>query len=160
RLEALLRLDAAGDPVRLDGFLREGNPREAELTGVATLYTNLAVGYVNIHMYDQGARYAQQAVALVGTIPMARDIAGQAFSVLANALRYQGDLEGSLKAIRQAHDFLKQASYPSETARLFAMYGVMAREGRILGEHSAVNAGQPAQAAQVLQEALNLVESA
>jgi serine/threonine protein kinase len=160
RLEALLRLDAARDPVRLDGFLREGNPHEAELTSVATLYCNLAVGYVNIHMYEEGARYAQQAVALVHTIPMARDVAGQAFSVLANALRYQGDLEGSLKAIREAHDFLKQASYPSETARLFAIYAVMAREGRILGEHSAVNAGQPAQAVQVLQEALNLVESA
>jgi serine/threonine protein kinase len=160
RLQAFLQLKDSGHPVHLEGFLRDGDAREAELTGSATLYTNLAVAYVNIHMYREGAQCARQAVGLARSIPTARDVAGQALSVLANALRYQGDLDGGLAAIREAREFLKQASYPGETARLFAIYGVMVREGRILGEEGAVNAGRPAQAVQVLQQALDLVESA
>jgi hypothetical protein len=79
-------------------------------------------------------------------------------SVLANALRYEGDLDGALIAIREARESLKHASYPDETARLFAVYGVLAREGRLLGERGAVNLGRPAEAAEVLQEALDMVE--
>src|SRR5262249_44220970 len=91
---------------------------------------------------------------------MARDTAGQAFSVLANALRYQGDLEGALHAIHQARELLEQATYPNETARLFAVYGVTVREGRILGEREAVNLGRPAEAIEVLQKAMDMVEGA
>jgi serine/threonine protein kinase len=160
RLEAFLRNLDREHPVKLDGFIRDGDPREAELTAAATLFTNLAVASVNVHAYEDGARCARRAIGLVRRIPMARDTAGQALSVLANALRYQGDLDAALIAIREAREFLKTASFPTETARQFTVYGVLAREGRILGEDGAVNLGRPAEAADVLQQALDIVEGA
>ena len=42
---------------------------------------------------------------------------------MANALRYQGDLEAALKTIREARKISEQATFPSETARLFNRYG-------------------------------------
>src|SRR5204863_8045883 len=41
-----------------------------------------------------------------------------------------------------------------------AMYGVLLREGRILGEEDSVNLGRPAEAIQVLQKTLGMVEAA
>jgi hypothetical protein len=78
--------------------------------------------------------------------------------VLANALRYKGDLDGSLTAIRQARDLAEHAVYPTRIARTFALYGVMLREGRILGEAGSVNLGRPGEAIEVLQKTLDLVE--
>lgn len=160
RLESLLKTNPSDGPVHLEGFLRAGDPRQAELTGIATVFANLAIGAVNSHAYEDGARCARRAFELSRSVPMAQDTAGQALSVLANALRYQGDLEGALHTIRQAREFLERAAYPSATARVFAVYAVTVREGRILGEENAVNLGRTAEAIRVLQQAMEMVDTA
>ena len=158
RLEAFLRLDDPRKPVRLDGFLRPGDARQSERRGAATLYSNIALAHVNQHSFAEGARYARRSVELAEPIPSAQDIASGALSVLANALRYQGDLEGALITIRQARKLSEAAAYPNETARFFNQYGPLLREGRILGESDAVNLDRPAEAVEVLQKALDMVE--
>ena len=160
RLEAFALLDDPAHPVRLDGFLRAGDAREAERTGAANLYVNIALTYVHGRLYDQGAHYARRAVDLAGPIASAQDVASQGWSVLASALRSQGDLEPALDAVRHARSLSERAVYPSETARLFSLYGVMLREGRILGEEGAVNLGRPAEAIAVLQRSLDMMEEA
>jgi serine/threonine protein kinase len=158
RLDLFLRTNNPKHPVRLDGFLRSGDPREAELRGAATMYSNIGLSFVNQHDFEEGARYARRAVELVQSIPNNEDVTSGALSVLANALRYQGDLEGALTTIRQARRISEQAKYPSETAHLFNQYGPLLREGRILGERDAVNLDRPQEAAEALQKALDIVE--
>jgi tetratricopeptide (TPR) repeat protein len=79
-------------------------------------------------------------------------------SVLANALRFQGDLDGALSAIRQARQASEQATYPTLVVRLFNLYGPILREGRVLGEEDGVNLGRPAEAVELLQKALDITE--
>jgi serine/threonine protein kinase len=160
RLEAFLRRDDPKDPVRLEGLLRPGNARESERIGAATLYTNIALTFVNNHLNEEGARCARRGVELIEAIPSARDMTSGCLSVLAYALRFQGDLEGSLTTIRRARELSEHADYPSATARLFTRYAVMMREGRILGEKDSVSFERPAEAAEVLQRALNITEDA
>ncbi len=160
RLEAFLRHDDPRDPVRLNGYLRPGEPHDAERAAVANLYANVALAYVNQHLYEDGARFARRTVAIAQPIASAQDVASKGLSILANALRYQGDLEGALGAIRQARRLAEQAKYRSPADRLFSLYGVMLREGRILGEADAVNLGRTVEAVQVLQQALNMIDSA
>jgi len=160
RLEQFLRLADPHNPVRLAGFLRPGNPWEAERSGAAMLYVNIALTHVNLSLYDGGALYARRAAELVQAIPSAQDVAGLAMSVLANSLRFQGDLEGALRAIRQARILAEQADYPSPMARMFSLYGVLLREGRILGEKDAVNLDRTAEAMEVLRKALDMLEEA
>lgn len=76
----------------------------------------------------------------------------------ANALRYQGELEGALTALRRARKRSEQATYPDETNRFFNEYGHLLREGRLLGERDAVNLGRPAEAIEVLQKAQDMLE--
>lgn len=160
RIETFLAHDDQRNPIKLEGFLRAGDPAQAERAGIAGLYVNVAMAYVNIHMYPDGARYAHRAVEVAEPIPGAQDLASQAMSLLANALRYQGDLEAAFTTIGQARQTAKNASYPSETTSFFSQYDVALREGRILGEADAINLDRPNEAIEVLQKALNLANEA
>jgi tetratricopeptide (TPR) repeat protein len=121
-------------------------------------YVNIALTYVNMHLYDDGARYGRRAAEIGQSIPSAQSLACQGLSVLANALRYQGDLEGALKTIREARRLSEKITYRNETTRLFNLYGPVLREARILGEEGAVNLGLPAEAISVYQKGLDMTE--
>jgi hypothetical protein len=45
-----------------------------EQGGAATIYANIALAYVNLHSFDEGARYARRAVELGQSIPSSPDI--------------------------------------------------------------------------------------
>jgi tetratricopeptide (TPR) repeat protein len=109
-------------------------------------------------MYADAARYAQRAVEIGLSVPSAPSLTCQGLSVLANALRYQGDLEGALGTIREARRLSEKVTYPNETARLFNQYGPTLREGLILGEEDAVSLNRPAEAINVFQKALDITE--
>jgi len=53
-------------------------------------------------------------------------------SLLASALRYQGNLEGALQAIQEARKISEQAVYPNPTTRMLDEYGIFLRNGLIL----------------------------
>jgi serine/threonine protein kinase len=160
RLDSLLDQKMEGPPVRLEGFLRSGNEQHAQSSGAALLYSNIALAYVNQHRYDDAVRIATRAAGLVDQIPQSADIEGQALSVLANALRYQGDLDGALAAIKRAEKVTEHATYPSETSRFFNRYALIHREGLILGEADSVNLERPEEAIRLLNQALNMAEAA
>ena len=160
RLETFLQQDDPKNPVRLDGFLRAGDARQSERSGAALLYVNIALTYVNSHQYAEGARYAQRGAELAQPVSYAQDVVGSALSIRANALRYQGDLDGALTAIRTARQLSERATYPSRTARIFNRYGPLLREGLILGERDSVNLDRPGEAIDALRQALELTEEA
>jgi tetratricopeptide (TPR) repeat protein len=97
---------------------------------------------------------------LAQSIPAAQDLASASLSILANALRYQGDLDAALSTIREARRISETATFPSEAARLFNRYGPLLREGLILGEQDAVNLDRPAEAIQSFQRALDMTQEA
>ncbi|MFL6448184.1 MAG: protein kinase domain-containing protein [Bryobacteraceae bacterium] len=160
RLEAFSRQRPSGNhPVYLDIILRPGDP-QSELSSTALLYTNVALTYVNRHLYAEGVRYAQRAADIVKPIASAQDVLAGCLSLLANALRYQGDLDAALNNIRQAREISEKATYASETARFFSQYGPIYREGLILGGAEAVSLGRPAEAIEVFQQALDSTDAA
>ena len=158
RLESLQR--EPGPPVKLDGFLRPGNPADAEKAGAGLLYGNISLGFVNAHQYEEGARYARRSADLVRGIPRP-----QMFRVKASA---SSPTLCAIRAISKAPCALsvrrvmsrEKATYPSETARFFNRYALIHREGLILGEADAVNLERPEEAIAVLSQALNMAEEA
>jgi serine/threonine-protein kinase len=158
RLEIFLNQDDAKDPVRMEGFLRPGDPRSEERRGVARLFADVALACVNQHQFAEGARYAWRAAELSAADPSSADMRAQALSVLASALRYQGDLDGALKTIREAREISEKATYPDATARFFNQYGLVYREGLILGEADAANLNRPDEAIMLLQQNLDMTE--
>jgi serine/threonine protein kinase len=158
RADALV--DSAKAAAGLDAFLATGNPSEAERREIATAYGNLALAHVNLHLYTQAIPLAHKAIEVARPSPAANLMLTGSYSLLANALRYQGDLDGALQAIREARRFSENALYPTETARMVNLYGTFLREGLILGEDGAPNLGRPEEAVDPLQRAFDMAEAA
>jgi tetratricopeptide (TPR) repeat protein len=157
QLDTFERSSDGGHPLRLDSTYQAGDPR-SERSGLGGMYVNLAIMALNVRMYDDGARLARHAIALAHSISGGQSLLCESLSVLANALRFQGDLDGALSAIRQARQASEQATYPTPVVRLFNLYGPILREGRVLGEEDGVNLGRPAEAVELLQKALDITE--
>jgi hypothetical protein len=79
--------------------------------------------------------------------------------VLANALRFQGDLDGALNAIQQARSTAELATYPSPTSRMLDFYGVLLRQGLILGDDGGVSLDRQVDAVEPLQQAFDLTDA-
>ena len=81
-------------------------------------------------------------------------------TVLANARRFQGDLEGALQAIRQAREIAQRATpHADETKRMIERYPLLLREAFILGEDRAISLNRPDEAAALLREAFDMHEA-
>jgi tetratricopeptide (TPR) repeat protein len=156
RTDALASAHRAAD--RWDAFLRRGDAQESERMDAASGYGNIALAHVNMHLYQDAISYARRAVELARPIPSGRRELAQCLSLLANALRYEGDLEGALQAIREARKISEKAAYANQTVRMLAMYGIFYREGLILGEDGGVNLDRPADAIEALQRAFDMNE--
>jgi serine/threonine-protein kinase len=143
---------------RMEEFLRRGDASDAERDGAAGLYGNMALAYVNIHRYADAVPYARRCIELARSLRSPWGRVSNGLSLLANALRYQGDLDGALQAIREARQAIAKAVFPNEMIRMIEVYGVALREGLILGEDASVNANRPADAVERLQEAVDVTE--
>jgi len=83
-----------------------------------------------------------------------------ALTVIANARRYQGDLEGALRAIREARSLSTHiAARPNETQRMIDLYPLLLREAFILGEDRGISLDRPEEAAALLRQAFDLHEA-
>jgi tetratricopeptide (TPR) repeat protein len=142
---------------RTETLIHERDLQQRELESLAGGLTNIAQAYINMHMYDEAIPLARQAVETPATTGGARARVAQGKSLLANALRYQGDLEGALKTIRQAREIVDQVSL-EPTVLPVDRYGILLREGMILGEAGSVNLNRPAEAVAVLQLAFDMSE--
>lgn len=145
---------------RLDAFLLQGKAQESEIRAAANLYGNVALAHLNMNRYAQAVAYAQRAADLARSEPSADYFLAGSLSLLANALRYQGDLDGALRAIQEARDIGEHAHNVNETVRALNLYGVLLRQGAILGEDDGVNLGRPDDAVEPLQKAFDMVEEA
>lgn len=143
---------------RLNAFLRLGDVPDSERGKTTAPFGNIALAYLNMHMYADAVPYAERMIEIAKPRPDAQHLAAQGLSLLANARRYQGDLDGALQAIQQARTMAERSPNENETARMFDQYAIYLREGLILGEDGGISLGRPTDAIQALQRAFNLAE--
>jgi serine/threonine protein kinase len=143
---------------RLEEFLQLGNATDSERIQISGEYGNLALAHLNMHMYAEAVLYARRTLELIRPISSAQYLVAQGLSLLASALRYQGDLEGALQAIQEAGRIAEQAAYANPTKRMMDQYGIFLRQGLILGEDGDVNLGRPTDAIEPLQKAFHTTE--
>lgn len=142
---------------RLQRLSQAGPPQSAR--AVASAYGNVALGFLNLHRYEEAVPLARAGAAMARSDRGATFVLGQSLSLLASALRYEGHLDEALQAIDAADIASKQAVYPTDEVRLFNQYGVLMRKASILGQEGGISLGRPVDAARVYQEALDSMES-
>ncbi|HUE84736.1 MAG TPA: protein kinase [Vicinamibacterales bacterium] len=145
---------------RIEAMLAEEPSTESYRASAYFVFTNVALAHVNLRRYDQGVRYSRRALDLATEWRLTPQQFSGPLGVLSNALRSQGDLEGALKAIREARALIENVTYKDDTSRMIARYGVLLREAFILGEDRGVSLNRPEEAAAVLQDALAMCEAA
>jgi serine/threonine-protein kinase len=143
---------------RLEDLQRQGLS-ESERDRIAGIYGNVALASSNLRLYENAFRYARRSVEIARANPPIASRISAGLSLVANALRLEGDLEGALRAIREAREVSEHTSYPNQTTRMIDVYGLLLREGLIEGEDGGVSLGRPAEAIDALQRAFDLTES-
>ena len=144
---------------RLNRFLQLGNAQEIERTQAAQAYGNIALAYLNMHRYGEAIPNAQRTVELAKPIPSDQRMVADGFSLLASACRYQGDLEGALADIREARKVAEQPTDSDSTlTQMIDEYGILLREGMILGEEGGISLNRPGDAIEPLRKAFDISE--
>jgi serine/threonine protein kinase len=151
---------------RLDLFMNRTHAAqihatEDDIDTVALTYGHVAQAYRNLHLKEDSLRNARRSVEIARGLTSPQSIRLPAsLSLLAIALREQGDLDGALAAILESRKLAEQATYATETQRMINMYAVLTRQAAILANQDGVSLDRPADAIEPLQKALDLTEEA
>lgn len=143
---------------RLDQLLRLGDVPDSERDNAAAIYGNIALANINMHRYAEAIPPARRAITLGRSLPSSQFRVAQGLSLLASAERSQGDLDAALRDIQEARRIDEAAVYPNPVFRTINDYGVLLREGDILGEDGDVSLGRPKEAVVPLREAFHMIE--
>jgi tetratricopeptide (TPR) repeat protein len=141
----------------LDRLLELGSLSAAERETVSELFYNLALTHKNLHRPEDGIRYATRSIEVSQGASNAQLRLSLALSMLADLLRLTGDLDGALRAIREARASLENVRFPNETERRSTWSRVLEREGKILGVPG-MSLNRPEAAVPVLQRSFDLIE--
>jgi tetratricopeptide (TPR) repeat protein/predicted Ser/Thr protein kinase len=154
RREDVLK-EAQKAAARLDALLGMGPASQYETQSASDFFTNIALAHKNLHLYDEAVRYARRGIEIARSTPNQEMIDGNALSIIADSLRYSGDLEGALQAIQEARRHIEKAVFQGETARRSNTFNVLWREGVILGQEDSISLQRPVEATAVLREAFD-----
>ena len=143
---------------RMERVLAVGSPSKTQRDSAYFVFSNVALAYLNLRRYEDAVRYSRRLLDAARAWELSPLRISSPLSVLANALRSQGDLEGALTAIREARELVDRSSYADETKRMIARYPVLLREAFILGEDRGISLNRPDEAAAVLREAFEMLE--
>jgi tetratricopeptide (TPR) repeat protein len=146
---------------RTDALLAVATPlTQGELNTAFEVYNNIALGLVNLRRYDEAIRQANRVLELAKASGPEFRAARNALTLLANARRLKGDLDGALTAIREARAMTSQfAARTNETQQMIDRYPLLLREAFILGEDRAISLDRPDEAAALLREAFEMHEA-
>ena len=149
---------AAGAVERIESLLGDQRATREQRNAVVAMYGNVALANLNLRHYEEATRYGTRHLELLRAQTLGPHQVSNALSVLASTLRLQGDLEGSLKAIREARAVADQVP-DTEPTRETNRYGVLLREGYILGEDRGVSLERPSDAVEPLREAFEMQDA-
>jgi len=153
---ALLHAErCAGYVRRLAGI--DGVPAQQKMAA-SRIYINVGQAQMNMHRYPEAIAQLREGIALSRASGSPAGVVAQALSALANALRQAGDLDGALSSITEARALSEHAEFANETARAYALYAILWRQGLILGEDESVSLNRPADAVEPLEKALTIVD--
>ena len=158
RRDEMLR-DAKTAAERMETLLSLGAASPEETRAALQIFNNIALAHKNQHLYADAIRYAKRAIEIGRLAPRGTVNLGNPLSVLADSLRFSGDLPGALQAIQEARADVEKASFPGETMRASAVFNVLWREGTILGQDDCISLERPGEAAAVLQQAFDMVNN-
>jgi serine/threonine protein kinase len=133
-------------------------PTLQENARAANVLNNVALAYKNLHLYDECVRTARRSIEVSATLPNKEIHRSNGQSLIADALRLSGDLDGALQSIREAHQSLppfRSGEMPQDIIRRF---NVLWREGVILGGDGQFSLERKQEAVASLQEAFELIQ--
>jgi serine/threonine protein kinase len=144
-----------------DRLARLGNLTRREINDATYIYGDLAEVHIGLHRFSDAVRYARLGIEISQKTPTVPGPRGQAFNMLAGALMYSGDFEGALDAIHESQKQLEQLRRENSNRWYNALIlsQTRCREGLILGEADGVNLNQPLEAAVLLQESFDALET-
>ena len=141
----------------LDRFAK-AHPTVEQRRQAARVLLSLGQGWMNMRRYQEAVPQIEQAVGLARTSGAPPAMVAQGLSLLANARRQAGDLEGAFSAITEARALTEKLPFENETARMSTLYAVFWRQGLILGEDESVSLNRPADAIEAFQKAYDVVD--
>lgn len=131
------------------------HPNPAQLGAIMSRYSNVALNLVNNRNYADAIVVAKQAIGLSHQ-PMRQQ--GSAYTVLANALRFEGNLDGALAAIRSARAISPKPAKDATLSDIRNYASNLWREAVILGQADGVSLGRSDEAIALLEEEMGLLE--
>jgi serine/threonine protein kinase len=99
---------------RVEAFLATGHTSPDERRTAAQLFDNFALTYKNLHLYTEAIRYASRAVDQSRSSTDPERLEAYALTIIADSLRYVGDLGGALKTVDQAKSILENFAEPEK----------------------------------------------
>jgi tetratricopeptide (TPR) repeat protein len=141
---------------RLEAALRLRPAPAAEVMKVAERFVNISLMYKNQHRYDDSIRIARRVLELAGPQGDA-EVRVNAWSMIADSLRFSGDLPGALHAITQAREIPAPSTRTALTS--INQSNVLIREAVILGGDGQISLERPEEAVAALQQAFDLLEA-
>ena len=124
---------------------------------VMLLY-NVSLAHKNMHQYGEAIRYARRSVAFSRSESPHNKAIGAGLSIVADALRLSGDLDGAAAATREARSEITQFQFKTDVERFSFSFNCLWREGLILGQEGGISLGRSGEAIEVLQQAFALIE--
>jgi serine/threonine protein kinase len=145
---------------RMDAFLAIGLPSNSERDVLSNIATNLGLAYKNLHRYTDSIRYGKQAVALVSpSSSYAPAAKANALSIVADSMRYMGDLDSALATINEARTFVESVALPDRD-RPTSLHSIYWRQGMILGADGQISLMRTDDAIAAFQRSYDVIEAA
>ena len=144
---------------RLDALIRAQYPTPKEAVIAVKLYANLALNQQKLHRLDKSAGYARRSVEMARLIDDPDQPLSKSLGILANTLRFAGDFEAALQAVRESEALARRMADRDNVDSTLALSAALWRKGVILGELNNISLDRPREAVPLLQEAFDLAES-
>ena len=141
----------------LDRLFSGGRASPAQIASNMPTLGNLGLSYMNRHRLDDAIRVDRRMVELARAARDPRDL-GQGLSLLASALRFAGDVEAAVPPITEARRLVESTAYPNDLMKGFTLYGVLYRQGQILGADESISLNRPDEAVEPLQRAFDMMD--
>jgi tetratricopeptide (TPR) repeat protein len=142
----------------LDAMVKTGRANRENLQNAAGAYSNVGQALMNLHHFDEAVNYGRRSIELAGTVGSPPFQTAASWSLIANASRQAGDVEGALRAITEARTLAQKISFPGESTRVLSLYAILWRQGVILGREDTVSLNRPDDAIEPLQTAFDMVD--
>ncbi len=153
--EALAHTKRSGEYA--EALFLGGRASAAQLHAALPRYVNVAVSYKNRHQLDEAARFAARGIELARRTSSTPELS-TLLSIMADVRRLSGDVDGALPPILEARRLAEGYAHASDLIRSLTLYGILIREGQILGDERGLSLGRPDEAIEPFQAAFESMD--